>query len=68
MKDNTPPTVHITRSRVAGDDDLMSSLRTDQARMLRKEKKTKGDETTSKGVEEEGAEEEEAKPEEEEEG
>jgi hypothetical protein len=38
-KEHTPPTIHITRYRVTGDDDLMSGLRTVETRMLRKEKK-----------------------------
>jgi hypothetical protein len=38
-KEHTPPTVHITWCRVAGDDDLMSGLYTDQTKMLRKEEK-----------------------------
>jgi hypothetical protein len=38
-KEYTPPTVHLIRSRVDGDDDLTSGLLTGETRILRKEKK-----------------------------
>jgi hypothetical protein len=38
-KEYTPPAIRITRSRVAGDDDLISSLLIGETRNLRKEKK-----------------------------
>jgi regulator of replication initiation timing len=38
-KEHTPPLVHMTRSRVTGDDDLRSDLRTAETRKLRMEKK-----------------------------
>jgi hypothetical protein len=38
-KEYTPPIIRITQSKVAGDDDLRSGLRTGETRNLRKEKK-----------------------------